>query len=229
VAPSVDPSLVRRLGPADLPALLALQEVVGASAPEGYLWPKPERDLRAYLSGARGAAYGIAAGDTLLALGLLRIPDRGHPNGGPRFRLVPEHDWALHACFLEHTMVRPPARGRGCQRALVEVRLAHARSRGLRWACGGVRIGNRASWANLLAKGLVIADMRCDLGEPMLGLLGSLDGPAPASDPADRLSVAAGDAALHRAALRDGYIGVRLAPDGSVAYQRLLGRAERAA
>jgi len=209
--------------------VLALQEVVSADLPAGFLWPKSERELRDFLTGARGVAYGISAGATLLALSLLRIPDRRHPNGSPRFRLVPEADWALRAGFLENTMVRPPARGRGCQRALLAVRLSHARSSGMRWACAGVRLRNRTSWANLIAKGLVIADMRFYLGEPMIGLLGSLDGPALASDPADRLSVGADDAALHRAALRGGYVGVRLAPDGSVTYQRLHRRAERAA
>jgi GNAT superfamily N-acetyltransferase len=209
--------------------MLALQQAVEADLPEDTVWPKSEGDLRAYLTGARGAGYGIAAGATLIALSLLRIPDRRLPNRGPRFRLVPEQDWALRAAFLEYALVRPPARGRGCQRALLDARLAHARASGMRWVCAGVRLRNRTSWANLLARGLVIADMRFDLGAPMIGLLGSLDGPVLASDPADRLSVGAEDAALHRAALQDGYIGVRLAPDRTVVYQRLRRSDERAA
>jgi hypothetical protein len=39
--------------------------------------------------------------------------------------------------------------------------------------------------------------------------------------------VGAQDHAHHRAALQDSYIGVRLAPDGAVIYERLLSRRGR--
>jgi hypothetical protein len=40
------------------------------------------------------------------------------------------------------------------------------------------------------------------------------------TDQGDRMRVAADDPAGHRAALDAGYVGVRLAPDGSVVYER---------
>lgn len=216
----MDRSFVRRLAPGDLPALLALQEAVEKQLPAGFLWPKPEAELRAFLHGAGGGAWGIAAGSALLGAGLLRVPDPRQPLGGPRFRLVPESDWTLHTAFLEHAMVRPLARRRGCHRVLLDVRLGAARAAGMRWVCGGVRLSNPPSWASLLARGLAIADMRVDLGEPMIGLLASLAAPL-TTDPADRRAVPADDPLLHRRALDDGYVGVRLAPDRTVVYERL--------
>jgi GNAT superfamily N-acetyltransferase len=214
---------VKQLATADLADVVDLQAEVTAGLPAGFVWAKDEDRLRGYLDGRLGAAYGIVEGAALVAMALLRLPDPAHPNPGPRLRLVPEEDWPLRACFLENAMVRPAARGRGHQRALIEARLAHAASTGTRWACTGVRLRNAASWANLLAKGMVIADSRLDLGPPILGLLVPLQDPkALALDANDRRSVDARDHAGHRRALEAGYVGVRASADrAAVTYQRL--------
>jgi GNAT superfamily N-acetyltransferase len=213
--------LVRQLTVADLAAAVELQALITAGLPAGFIWPRTDRELGAYLDGTLGVAYGITEGDVLLAVSLLRVPDSDHPLVGPRFRLVPEEDWPRHACFLANTMVVPAARGRGYQRTLVGARLAHAASAGMRWMCAGVALRNTISCTNLLAEGLAIADIRCDLGHPIVGLLRPIDAPELTSDPDDRVLVRAHDHVQHQAALQAGYIGVRLAPGGAVVYQRL--------
>lgn len=220
---------VKRLASGEAHAVLALQSAVAAGLPPGFLFPKTEAEFRAYLDGSLGGVWGIVEGGALLAAALLRVPDEARPNPAPRFRLVPEEDWPLHACFLQNSMVLPAARGRGYQRALLGVRLAHAAACGMRWACAGISLQNRVSWANLLAEGMVIADMRLDLGHPIIGLLRATDPSALASDADQRRTVHADDPAQHQAALRDGHVGVRLASDRSVIYQRLSSPAARAA
>lgn len=218
---------IRRLTPADLPALLELRATAAAGLPPGFVWPKTEAQLRAYLDGA-SAAFGVAGSDgALSACALLHLPAAGRPNPGPAFPRVPGADWPLRACGLEGTVVRPAARGRGLQRALVDARLAGATRAGMRWAYAGVRLDNAVSWANLLARSLVIVGMRFDPGYPILGLLRPLDLGALRTDPGDRVPVGAGDPARHQAALDAGYVGVRLATDGSVTYERLVTLAGR--
>jgi hypothetical protein len=83
------------------------------------------------------------------------------------------------------------------------------------------------SWTNLLAKGMAIAGIRFDLGYPIIGLLSSFDALAVPSDSNNQVSIRAQDPWQHQAALQDGYIGVRLASDGAVIYQRLSSRGMR--
>ena len=213
---------MRQLTIADLPEALELQAAVGNGLPEGFIRLKSEGELRAYLDGTLGVAYGIVERAALIAVGLLRIPDERHPNTGPLFPGVAEADWPLFACLLESAMVRPAARGRGYQRTLIDARLLHAASSEMRWACAGAALQNAPSWTNLLARGMVIAGMRFDPGYPVLGLLRSLDPLRLATDPDDRVTVRADDPARHHAALLGGYVGVRLAAGGTVIYQRLL-------
>jgi GNAT superfamily N-acetyltransferase len=215
---------VRRLSLADLPALIELRATVMAGLPPGFVWPRTEAQLRAYLDGA-GAAFGVSGSDGALdACALLRFPGAGRANPTPAFPLVPGADWPLRACGLEGTVVRPAVRGRGLQRALVDARLACAAQAGMRWTCAGVRLENAVSWANLLARGLAIVGMRSDPGYPILGLLRPLGPRALWTDPGDRVLVGVADAARHRAVLDAGYIGVRLEADESVAYERLVTR-----
>ena len=90
---------VRQLTLADLPAMVALREAVNAKVPAGFLRSKTESEIRAYLDGTHGVAYGIVEGSALLAVSLLRVPDENHPNAGLPFPLVPEEEWSLWACF----------------------------------------------------------------------------------------------------------------------------------
>jgi hypothetical protein len=201
--------------------MVALQEAVIADLPVGFVRSKAESEFRAFLDGTRGISYGIVEDNALLATSLLRIPDKNHPNAGSPFPLVPEEDWSVCACFLENTMVLPVARGRGYHRILLRARLSHAASAKMRWICAGVHLQNSVSWTNLLARGMAITGIRCDLGYPIIGLLRSFDTLALPSDSNDQVWIRAQDPSQHQAALQDGYIGVRLASDGAVIYQRL--------
>lgn len=212
---------VRRLSTADLPDVVRLRAVAAAGLPGGFLWPKTEDQLGAYLDGTAGAAFGIDGGRDLAAMALLRVPGDDPPSPHPRFPLVPDEDWPRRACGLESTVVSPEARGRGYQRALIDARLAHAASTRMRWACAGVRLENAVSWANLLARGMVIVGVRFDSGYPILGLLRPLGPQALRSEPNDRVAVGADDPSGHQAALGGGYVGVRLAGDRLVIYERL--------
>jgi hypothetical protein len=215
--------ILERLETTDLANVLALQDAVSAGLPPGFIRGKSKSELRSYLDGTLGVAYGIVEEGALWAVSLLRVPDEDHPNEGLPFPLVPDEDWPLYACFLENAMVLPAARGRGHQRAMFDARLAHAIQAEMRWVCGGVQLENAVSWKNLLGKGMVIAGIRFDLGSPVIGVLGSFDPMALATDSSDQVRVSAPDHARHRAALSDGCIGVRVAADGAVIYQRLRG------
>jgi hypothetical protein len=212
---------VRQFTVADLPAMVALQEAVTAKLPVGFIRSKTESEVHAYLDGTHGVAFGIVEDSALLAISLLRVPDENHSNAGLPFPLVPEEDWSLRACFLENTMVLPAVRCRGYHRILLYARLSHAALAKMRWICAGVHLQNCVSWANLLAKGMAIAGIRFDLGYPIIGLLSSFDALALTSDSSDQVSIRRQDPSQHQAALQDGYIGVRLASDGAVIYQRL--------
>lgn len=212
---------LRRLGPADLPALLALQRAATEDLPAGFFRINDDAALGPYLNGAHGVACGIIEAGTLCAAALLRVPDATHPNpeSKPRFPIVPDADWPCHAAFLESAMVHPEARGRGYQRSLLKARIAHAGAAGMRWACSGANLRNQVSWANLLRCGFVLGGLIEREGRIVIGLARAL-GPKPiATDRRDRALVPAQDAALHTAALRAGFVGVRIA-GSTVIYQR---------
>ena len=139
-----------------LDGIAALQAAVTRDVPAGFLRAKSREQLRAYLDGTDGVAFGIVGGGRLLASALLRLPQRVRPNAGEPFPLVPTADWPLRAAFLEHAMVRREVRGRGYHRALFAARHAQATVAGMRWMCAGARLDNTVSWSNLLASGLVM-------------------------------------------------------------------------
>jgi hypothetical protein len=213
--------VLRRLGLADAPALLALQDEATRGLPPRYFLAKDDAALRPYLDGTKGVAYGIGDGATLRASALLRLPDAAHPNpvGHPPFPIVPAAEWPCHAAFLENAMVHPDWRGRFYQRALLELRLAHAAACGMRWACAASHLDNLASWSNLLAGGFAIVGLIEPDGQPVIGLLYAIGASHLATDPHDSVMVAAREKAQHLAALRDGFIGVRRAGD-TVIYRR---------
>jgi ribosomal protein S18 acetylase RimI-like enzyme len=209
------------LTPDDLMRMLRLQLVIGMHSPPGFFRAKSERDLYAYLDGTAGRAFGVVQGEELLATALLRIPGPERPNAGPPFPHVPVVDWPRHAAFLENAMVHPSARGRGYQRLLLEARFSHAAECGMRWVCAGVHLKNSVSWSNLLAQGMLIAGLRLDSGYPVLGLLGTVNAHGLPVNLVDQMHVSSYDHLQHQAALQNGYVGARLAPNGAVVYQRL--------
>jgi GNAT superfamily N-acetyltransferase len=229
-APPRIPPRVKQLTQADLADALALQAAVAAGLPAHFIRVRSEDELRGYLNGRLGVAFGIFDRDVLLATALLRLPSPDHPNpqSDPPFPLVPAADWPCHAAFLENAMVLPAARGRGFQRALLLLRLAHAAVSGMKWVCAGANLRNEASWRNLLAEEMAIVGL-IDRGFPAIGLLAAFDADALATVADDRLAVPAQDQAGHQAALRDFYVGVGLAPEGTVIYRRLSAHGSRRA
>jgi GNAT superfamily N-acetyltransferase len=210
---------LRRLTISDIDRIRTLHATAGRDLPPGFIRRKTDAQMCGYLDGTDGVAYGILDGGKLVAMGLLRIPTGAPRAGGAPFPLVPPEDWPFRACFLEHTMVHPRARGRGHQRTLLEARLRYAAGTTMRWTCGGVRLLNLASWRNLLAAGMVIAGVRRDPGYAVIGLLRAVDGRPLTASPGDELAVAIGDVTGHERALADGRVGVRMATDGTVRYR----------
>jgi GNAT superfamily N-acetyltransferase len=217
----MDQITVSKLCLGDVERMLRLQLTISATTPPGFLWPKSERDLALYLDGSVGTAFGVFDGGELRATALLRVPSTQRPNAGTPFPRVPQPDWPAHACFLESTLVLPSSRGRGFQRMLIDARLAYAEQHGMRWVCAGVHLHNARSWNNLLAKGMVIAGMRLDAGYPVLGLLGALHAQRLPMRLSGQIHVKSRHHAPHFSVLQSGYVGARLAPDGSVVYQRV--------
>jgi uncharacterized protein YqjF (DUF2071 family) len=75
---TADSPFVRQLTVTDLSAMVALQEAVTAKLPVGFVRSKTESEVRAYLDGTHGIAYGMVEGSALLAISLLRIPNENH-------------------------------------------------------------------------------------------------------------------------------------------------------
>jgi hypothetical protein len=142
-----------------------------------------------------------------------------HPYQSPSFPRVPKEDWPNHAAFLENTLVAPVARGRGFQRALIDMRTAHAKAAGARHVCAGVNLSNEVSWRNLLADGMAIVGIRVANGQAVIGLLKSFDENALRSSITNLRLVAAQDTDGHLDAMERGYIGKRMSTWGYVVYQ----------
>ncbi len=214
--------VVRQLAMTDMLDVFDLEGSVAALAPEGFIRPKDDGEVHGYLDGSLGAAYGVVDDTGLSAVSLLRLPNEDHANGGlTPFPRVPAEDWQYRAAFLENTMVRRSARGRGYQRMLLDARIEHAERAQMKWVCSGVHLDNVVSWTNLMAKGMAIVGIRFDPGYPVIGLLKGFDARALQSDPNDHVLVPLADARRHEMVLDAGYVGVRPIGD-TVVYQRLI-------
>lgn len=209
----------RQLTLQDLAAIKELQHEVKTTLAANLLQLKEERELTAYLDGTKGAAFGIFDGDVLSAMALIQIPSAEYPNLLPPLPHVPKLDCSLHTAVLENAMVAPRARGRGYQRTLVNMRMAHAKAVGMRWVGAGARLGNIISWRNLLASGMAIVALRVNNGQAVIGLLRPLTDDALPSSIVNRRLVIMHDTDGHLHALESGYIGTRVTSTGFVVYQ----------
>ena len=209
----------RQLTLEDLDAIRVLRRDVKATLSADLLQLKDEHELIAYLNATKGAAFGVFDNNVLSAMALIHIPSAKYPNMLPPLPHLPKLDCALHTAVLENDMVAPGARGRGYQRMLVNMRVAHARASGMRWVGAGSRLGNVISWRNLLASGMAIVALRVNNGQAVIGLLRPLQIDAIQSSIINRRLVAVHDADGHLHALEHGYIGTRLTTTGFVVYQ----------
>jgi predicted GNAT superfamily acetyltransferase len=214
-----DKIIQRQLVMADFDAVSALQNEVAATTPSGFLRVKTVAEINAFLNGEIGAGFGIFDNTKLLAMGFVRSSMADHPYLGPPFPRVPKEDWPNNSAFLENTIVAPMARGRGFQRALIDLRTAHAKAAGARLLCSGVHLGNKISWRNLLASGMAIVGIRITNGQAVIGLLKSFDDNALHSSITNLRLVAADDTDGHLDATERGYIGKRMTTWGYVVYQ----------
>jgi predicted GNAT superfamily acetyltransferase len=214
-----DKIIKRQLVMADFDAVSALQNEVAATTPSGFLRVKTVAEINAFLNGEIGAGFGIFDNTKLLAMGFVRSSMADHPYLGPPFPRVPKEDWPNNSAFLENTIVAPMARGRGFQRALIDLRTAHAKAAGARLLCSGVHLGNKISWRNLLASGMAIVGIRITNGQAVIGLLKSFDDNALHSSITNLRLVAADDTDGHLDATERGYIGKRMTTWGYVVYQ----------
>jgi GNAT superfamily N-acetyltransferase len=209
----------RQLTLNDLDAVKSLQHEVKVTRSADLIQLKEEHELTAYLDRTIGVAFGVFDDDVLTAMALIRIPSAEYPNLLSPLPHVPKHDCSLHTAFLENAMVAPAARGRGYQRMLVDMRMAHAKAVGMRWVGAGARLGNVISWRNLLASNMAIVALRITNGQAVIGLLRPLIDDTLPSSIVNRRLVAIGDTDGHLHALESGYIGTRLTTTGFVVYQ----------
>lgn len=236
---------VRLLSSDDIVAIEQLNEAVKLTLPRGFLREKSADERMSYLTGERGAAFGVFepspglgtehGTDDLVAMALVRMPTKEAPNLPDDVPYLSAHEWQHHTAMLENAMVAPAKRGRGYQRALIEARIRIAAKLGMRWVFTGVLLRNTMSLRNLIASGMVIVGTRKMNGEQVMGLVHRTQHARDASDAphGDTLNVIAGssaidgkrvvsidDALAHERALAEGYLGARLLPSGRVLYQR---------
>lgn len=165
------PLRLRRLTARHATALVALRARVLATLahPDFYVAEADEAGFIARHRGARGAILGFFAGETLVAYGMVRLPDaagaahvrdtKADPTAGHRWdasarERLPE----LSSC-----MVDPAWRGRGLQRRLIAARLRWGRRRAATRFWAVVSPHNAASRHNLRKAGFrVIATADVD-------------------------------------------------------------------
>ncbi|GAA5174056.1 hypothetical protein GCM10025771_02850 [Niveibacterium umoris] len=148
---------LRRLGPADLPALLALHEAVMASLPDPSLFRLfggAEDFLRKHF-GPRGESLGIVAGERLLAYGALT-----RPAADDRDNYANDLGWpgerAGRVALLSAAMVDPARRGQGLHTALIHARIELAARSGVPELLVRAAPANAVSRRTLLEQGFAV-------------------------------------------------------------------------
>ena len=208
--------MLLRLREKDIARCRALEAEVLPAVPAGYVRQRPAAAWTACAQGEQGAGWYVEAQGRVVAVGLLRLATEPAA-GAPHFPRLSPQDWR-HACIVENALVHPAYRGMGLHRMMLRARLEHARARGLRWAVGGTRLANVASWGNMLHCGFMLVGLRSDAPQAVVGLLAPLDGRR-GTRPDFAMQVEAADVAGHLAALSEGFAGVRFS-EGFVSYER---------
>lgn len=215
------PFLLRKLAPADLSAMAAVQSSCELAVAAGYLQPRTAADLAHAVAHPRGGSWGAYAGDRLVGFGMVRA---GAPaGGGPPMPRIPAHAWPQDVAWLEGTVVHPDARGHGLQRRLLAIRLQAAADAGLDWAAAGTHAGNGASRRNLLAAGFAMVGMLRLPARAVCGYVRPTRQPLPVAG-ADHW-VDGGDLDAHERLLGEGLVAVGEA-GGLLRFRRWTGAAD---
>jgi ribosomal protein S18 acetylase RimI-like enzyme len=200
--------MIRLLGEAELPQALALHALsLSLAAKPGLVKPDEPRFFAEHLQ-ARGRILGVFEGETLVAYGVLGLPNPGGYNLGEDMRLPPyEFPGVAH---LAGAAVRPDRRGRGLQRRLTAERLALAERFGRSHVISTVSPFNHVSWRNLIAHGLLVRRIASKYGGHLRYVLHCKLGEEPAlrRELAERRSLR--DAEGQRALLEQGWAGFAL-------------------
>jgi ribosomal protein S18 acetylase RimI-like enzyme len=198
-----------QLNPADLPALMEVQEIVRQSLPDPDLFQCEEESYYTRAMAAGGAAFGAFDGDRMAGFGLVIFPG-AHPDN--LCRDLP--DAAIdprEVAHLDGSAAHPAYRGHGIQRRLSELRMAYAAERGARHFLMTVSPGNPHSLRNHLNHGgfRVQALKRKYSGVWRLILYRGLESEAPAV-PGPWECCRLDDLEAQRRLLAAGLVGVRL-------------------
>jgi len=187
---------------------------------QSFFLPKTPEQLRACLSNGHGVTVGAYAGPELVGVSTLTFPRQ---ESDVALVALPEGITLHQLCEVRSTAVHPKHRGRGINRrmlaALLEVwRPSHPR----KVLVSEFEVRNIASWKTSVAFGLVIEYTAVDPDDGARLMYGVLR--------RDRAGEGVGGRALllHpdrqwpdlQAALRDGYRGVNVTPDGRLVCRR---------
>jgi ribosomal protein S18 acetylase RimI-like enzyme len=202
--------MFRQLDPADLPAVLELQETVRQGLPHPHLFQCEEEAFYAHVMGGGGVGFGAFDGHTMAGYGIVTFPGADPENlchDLPDLRIDPRE-----AAHLDGSAVHPAYRGMSIQQRLSVMRIACAAGRGVRHFLMTVSPMNPYSLRNHLnGGGFRVRGLKQKFGGKWRMILHrELDCPEPASTglcetcPLD-------DLAAHHRLLDAGFCGVRLA------------------
>ncbi|HAO33715.1 MAG TPA: hypothetical protein DCQ84_12290 [Candidatus Competibacteraceae bacterium] len=210
------PFTARRLTSADVERVYRLhRHLLEQASTPGLFKPESRRFFEQHIA-AVGHTVGVFAGSTLIAYGIVGLPDDGRYNFGVALGL-PSREWPRVA-HLDGCGVLPQWRGKGLQRWLARWRIATAVSVGRRHLLSTAAPANHASCRNLLGVGLTVHGL-----QPMFGgrwrhlFYRDLRDPSPL-DLASAEPVALADLGRQQALLAQGYRGYALRGQGESAH-----------
>ena len=192
----------RRLGEADLGAVIALHRLVLASMPAHLLATETDAFFADHMARI-GRILGLFAEERLIAYGVLGLPGPVDPS------LADDLGWAAERARVAHIdgiSVRSEWRGNRLQRVLTAWRLREAAAAGRSLVITTVAPGNAASLLNILAEGLTIRALRQKYGGWRYLMARDLDGPL-APSAAKGCWIDAADIAAQERLLAAGAIG----------------------
>ncbi|MBE0531153.1 MAG: hypothetical protein IH626_10010 [Rhodospirillales bacterium] len=151
----------RRLGEAELDAVIALHRLVLAGMPAHLVAAETNAFFADHMSRI-GRTLGLFAEDRLIAYGVLGLPGPADPNFADDLGLAATE--RARVAHIDGIGVRPEWRGNRLQRVLTAWRIREAVLAGRSLVITTVAPGNGASLRNILAEGLTIRALRQKYG-----------------------------------------------------------------